>query len=110
MSQPVAFVGSVVEGMTAGEHHGHPVPHPPCKLTGVVVEGSGKIRSNGVFSSVVGMKVAEDDCCGAGVGVLGTLPRKLRINGIPVQTVTDSTVPHNGTAKVITGSPKIKSV
>lgn len=104
----VAIVGSIVQGMTTGEHHGHSLnPHPPCTLTGTVIEGTSKFLALGVPISLAGAQVTENDCCGAGTGNLGGIMNKIRVRGVPVQVVGNATVPHNGSATIQTGTPKV---
>lgn len=108
--QKVAMVGATVQGMTTGEHHGHQSPHSPCTLTGAISGGTSKLRSNGVFVSLAGHNVSEGDCCGSGTGKLGSVQHKLRVNGVSVQIIGDATIPHNGSATIITSNAKIRTV
>lgn len=111
MGFPVACVGSIVEGMTSGEHTGHPVPHAPCTLTGTVTEGTPKLLVGGIPVSLEGHRVIEGDCCcgaKASTGALGNQQNKLRVGGLSVQHETDPTKPHNGSAVIIKGNSKLQ--
>lgn len=102
-----ARLGDLVEGMTTGEHHGHTPPHDPCKLTGIIVQGSSNVFINGKPASFIGNKVEETDCCGDGIGSLLIGSSSVFINGLPAVRLGDLTKPHNGTAKVIKGSDNV---
>lgn len=106
----VAILGSQVLGMTSGEHHGHDPPHPPCTLTGVVIKGSPKMRASGIGVALEYYPTSEDDCCGPGNGTLDKIVHKIRVSGEWAQLVGDPTIPHNGTAKIVTGTPKVYCV
>lgn len=110
MGKQVAIKGSAIAGTTAGEHAGHVPAHGACALTGSVTAGSPKIKAGGVIVALAGAPTSEADCCDPGTGALGATPHKIRVGGVSVQLVGDDTVPHNGTAKITTGSAKIQSV
>lgn len=116
MGVHVAVMGSLIEGMTTGEHHGHydgegnPEHPDPCPLTGEVTEGTPKLVVGGVPVALAGAPTSEDDCCGAGAGTLGDVNHKIHVGGVPVQAVGDPTVPHNGAAEIVTGSDKLQTV
>lgn len=104
----IARFGDMVKGMTDGEHSGHLVPHPPCELTGSISEGSPNVFINGRPAAVLGSKTTEQDCCDSGKsGKIITGSSKVFINGIPAARAGDLVEPHNGTAKVESGSPNV---
>ncbi len=111
----VALVGSNIRGTTTGEHAGHydedgnPI-HGAGVLTGTITSGSAKVKVNGVSVAIEGSATSEQDNCDSGVGKLGNATHKLRINGVSVQCIGDSTVPHNGTASIISGISKLITV
>ena len=112
MSKAVAIVGSSILGTTTGEHHGHydafgnPI-HGAGILTGTVASGDSKLKINSIAVGVELSPTSETDNCGSGNGTLGNAQHKLKVNGKCVQLVDDSTIPHNGTAKITSGSAKI---
>lgn len=108
----VALKGSSVQGMTSGEHSGHieENSHGPCTLTGTIVEGTPKMKVQGVEVAYQACRVTEDDCCAPGTGALGAHTHKIRVAGLWVQLQGDTTVPHNGTARITTGTPKVHCV
>ena len=106
----VAILGSKTQGMTTGEHHGHLVPHPSCTLTGTVTKGSPKMFALGIGVAHQLYPTSETDCCGPGNGTLDSIRHKIRVNGEWIQLVGDPTIPHNGWADIITGTPKVYCV
>ncbi len=102
----VAVLGSLIKGMTSGEHSGHDAPHPPCEITGKIVgKCSSFVSVNGVPIALVGSITEEADCCCAGnSGKVKTGSSFVTVGGIPIARIGDDIQPHNGSAKITTGS------
>lgn len=108
----IAIQGSLIKGITAGEHSGHLVPHAPCELTGSIVSNcSNFVFIEGVPIAIVGSVTREYDCCCSGdYGVISTGSALIFNEGISVARVGDKITPHNGTASIITGSSFVMEV
>lgn len=109
----VAVLGSLIKGMTSGEHNGHITPHPPCEITGKIVgKCSSFVSVNEVPIALVGSTTEEEDCCCSGKmsGEVKTGSSFVTVGGIPVARIGDDIQPHNGTAKITTGSSFVVEV
>ena len=103
----LALLGSKIEGRTSGEHNGHLIPHSPCTITGKVIDKcSSFVTVNGTPIALVGSVTEEEDCCCSGKqnGRVRTGSRFVTAGGIAIARIGDEIEPHNGTAKIITGS------
>ncbi|MNJ90378.1 PAAR motif protein [compost metagenome] len=123
----VARVGDSIQGMTTGEHNGHttyvvdgtdsdgnsyghnePTHKDPHVITGKIVTGSPNVFINGKAVARAGDLTSEsDDCDSNQTGTLRSYSGRIFVNGKAIALVGDDINPHNGTAKITSGSPNV---
>lgn len=105
----VARLTDAILGTTAGEHTGHIPPHGPLTITGEI---SGNVSPN-VFVNglpaafVTSITTEHDSCCGTSQGVVAEHSATVNVNGKGIARLGDALTPHNGSAKIIAGSPNV---
>lgn len=106
----VARLKDLIEGMTDGEHNGHAVSHPPCKIEGSIVRKcSSNVYVNGRPVALVGSETEETDCCcpSPQTGTVKTGSPKVFVNKVPLARLGDEIEPHNGEVFIISGSGNV---
>lgn len=111
----VARLQDSISGMTTGEHGGHkdefgnPL-HLPSAITGYISANcSPNVFVNGKALARVGSTTFESDVCDTGSGTVSQGSPTVFVNGYPVARNGDKISPHNGTAKISSGSSNVFS-
>jgi len=84
-----------------------PIHKDPSELTGTISSGSGDVIINGSGAVRVGDLTSENDACGSGSGSITVGSGSVIINGRAAARNGDSIQPHNGTAKISSGSANV---
>lgn len=102
----VSYLTCSVTGTTSGEHSGHKVPHPPCTIDGVIIGNCSSLYFiNGLpVATLTSTTLESDCCCGGGSGVVSSCASFVTVDGKILARIDDIVTPHNGTAKISTGS------
>lgn len=102
----VSRLNDRIEGMTAGEHSGHTVPHGSIPITGFISGNcSENVFVNGIQVAFVGSITEEhDECCGVSYGVVSGGSSTVLVNNNMVSRIGDFIDSHSGSSKITTGS------